>query len=120
MIKALGFDPEDLPTLFGAPELDGHAAGAPCSVDCRTMMTSLDGVFAAGDIVRGASLVVWAHPRRPRRRRQASTPSCKAAAAAARARRRTGPRLREAPSEPMRHADVPTLIRERAPTFVAD
>ncbi len=23
-------------------------------------MTSLDGVFAAGDIVRGASLVVWA------------------------------------------------------------
>ena len=24
------------------------------------MMTSLDGVFAAGDIVRGASLVVWA------------------------------------------------------------
>ena len=26
----------------------------------KTMMTSLDGVFAAGDIVRGASLVVWA------------------------------------------------------------
>ena len=24
------------------------------------MMTNLDGVFAAGDIVRGASLVVWA------------------------------------------------------------
>jgi glutamate synthase (NADPH/NADH) small chain len=24
------------------------------------MQTSLDGVFAAGDIVRGASLVVWA------------------------------------------------------------
>ena len=24
------------------------------------MMTSMDGVFAAGDIVRGASLVVWA------------------------------------------------------------
>ena len=23
------------------------------------MMTSIDGVFAAGDIVRGASLVVW-------------------------------------------------------------
>jgi glutamate synthase (NADPH/NADH) small chain len=29
-------------------------------VDHKTMMTSLDGVFAAGDIVRGASLVVWA------------------------------------------------------------
>jgi glutamate synthase (NADPH/NADH) small chain len=29
-------------------------------VDHRTMMTGLDGVFAAGDIVRGASLVVWA------------------------------------------------------------
>jgi glutamate synthase (NADPH) small chain len=24
------------------------------------MMTNLDGVFAAGDIVRGAALVVWA------------------------------------------------------------
>jgi glutamate synthase (NADPH/NADH) small chain len=29
-------------------------------IDFRTMMTNLDGVFAAGDIVRGASLVVWA------------------------------------------------------------
>ena len=29
------------------------------SIDWRTMMTSLPGVFAAGDIVRGASLVVW-------------------------------------------------------------
>ena len=29
-------------------------------VDYRTMMTTMDGVFAAGDIVRGASLVVWA------------------------------------------------------------
>ena len=27
--------------------------------DLRTLMTNLDGVFAAGDIVRGASLVVW-------------------------------------------------------------
>ena len=24
------------------------------------MMTNIDGIFAAGDIVRGASLVVWA------------------------------------------------------------
>ena len=29
------------------------------SINHRTMMTNLDGVFAAGDIVRGASLVVW-------------------------------------------------------------
>ena len=28
--------------------------------DHRTHETALDGVFAAGDIVRGASLVVWA------------------------------------------------------------
>ena len=29
-------------------------------VDFDTMETSVPGVFAAGDIVRGASLVVWA------------------------------------------------------------
>ncbi|GEQ98747.1 hypothetical protein JCM17844_23840 [Iodidimonas gelatinilytica] len=28
--------------------------------DHRSMTTSIKGVFAAGDIVRGASLVVWA------------------------------------------------------------
>ncbi len=59
VIKALGFDPEDLPTLFGAPELAVTRWGTT-KVDYRTMMTSIDGVFAAGDIVRGASLVVWA------------------------------------------------------------
>ena len=58
-IKALGFDPEDLPTLFRAPEL-GVTRWGTVKVDHRTMMTNLDGVFAAGDIVRGASLVVWA------------------------------------------------------------
>ena len=58
-IKALGFDPEDLPALFGAPEL-GVTGWGTLKIDWRTMMTSLDGVFAAGDIVRGASLVVWA------------------------------------------------------------
>ena len=58
VIKALGFDPEDLPTLFGAPEL-GVTRWGTVKVDYRTLMTSLDGVFAAGDIVRGASLVVW-------------------------------------------------------------
>ena len=59
VIKALGFDPEDLPELFGAPELKVTRWGT-LKIDFRTMMTSLDGVFAAGDIVRGASLVVWA------------------------------------------------------------
>ncbi|MHA6721882.1 NAD(P)-dependent oxidoreductase [Sphingomonas sp. RS2018] len=59
VIKALGFDAEDLPTLFGAPEL-GVTRWGTVRVDAKSMMTSLDGVFAAGDIVRGASLVVWA------------------------------------------------------------
>src|SRR5690606_26569984 len=58
-ITALGFDPEDLPAMFGAPELTVSRWGT-VRIDFRTMMTSLDGVFAAGDIVRGASLVVWA------------------------------------------------------------
>jgi glutamate synthase (NADPH) small chain len=59
VIKALGFDAEDLPALFNAPELGVNRWGT-VRVDARSMMTSLDGVFAAGDIVRGASLVVWA------------------------------------------------------------
>jgi len=58
VIKALGFDPEDLPALFGEPAL-GVTRWGTVKVDYRTLMTSLDGVFAAGDIVRGASLVVW-------------------------------------------------------------
>lgn len=58
VIKALGFDPEDMPTLFGADALEVSKWGT-LSIDWRTMMTSLPGVFAAGDIVRGASLVVW-------------------------------------------------------------
>ncbi|PZO72121.1 MAG: dihydropyrimidine dehydrogenase [Sphingomonas taxi] len=59
VIKALGFDAEDLPTLFATPEL-GVSRWGTVLVDGKTLMTSLDGVFAAGDIVRGASLVVWA------------------------------------------------------------
>jgi len=59
VIKAQGFDPEDVPTLFGEPAL-GVSRWGTVKADLRTMMTSLDGVFAAGDIVRGASLVVWA------------------------------------------------------------
>ncbi|MEQ1688449.1 MAG: NAD(P)-dependent oxidoreductase [Sphingopyxis sp.] len=57
VVKALGFDPEDLPALFGASEL-GVTRWGTLRVDAH-MMTSLDGVFAGGDIVRGASLVVW-------------------------------------------------------------
>ncbi len=59
VIKALGFDPEELPTLFDCEELSTTRWGT-LRVDHKSMMTNLDGVFAAGDIVRGASLVVWA------------------------------------------------------------
>ncbi|HSE77271.1 MAG TPA: NAD(P)-dependent oxidoreductase [Alphaproteobacteria bacterium] len=59
VIKALGFDPENMPAIFDAPDLAVTRWGT-LKIDWRTMMTNLDGVFAAGDIVRGASLVVWA------------------------------------------------------------
>lgn len=59
VISALGFEPEDLPKLFDEKDLD-VAPNGTISVDPQTMQTSLPGVFAAGDIVRGASLVVWA------------------------------------------------------------
>ena len=59
VIKALGFDPEELPAMWGDPALTVSRWGT-LKVDHRNFMTSLPGVFAAGDIVRGASLVVWA------------------------------------------------------------
>ena len=59
VIKALGFDPEDLPHLFDTKELQVTKWGT-VKTDFDTMETNLKGVFAAGDIVRGASLVVWA------------------------------------------------------------
>ncbi len=59
VIKALGFDPEPLPTLWNQPELEVSRWGT-LKVGHSSFMTSLPGVFAAGDIVRGASLVVWA------------------------------------------------------------
>ncbi len=59
VIKALGFDPEELPQLFDAKELQVTKWGT-IKTDFDTMETNLKGVFAAGDIVRGASLVVWA------------------------------------------------------------
>ena len=59
VIKSLGFDPENLPKLFNADEL-GVSHWGTIKIDLKSMQTNLDGVFAAGDIVRGASLVVWA------------------------------------------------------------
>jgi len=59
VIKALGFDPENLPYLFDSKELKVTKWGT-VKTDFDTMETNLKGVFAAGDIVRGASLVVWA------------------------------------------------------------
>jgi glutamate synthase (NADPH/NADH) small chain len=59
VIKALGFDPEDLPKLFNSENLVVSKWGT-IKIDLHTMETNLKGVFAAGDIVRGASLVVWA------------------------------------------------------------
>ena len=59
VIQALGFEPEALPTLWGVPELAVTRWGT-IKADFRTHATNLPGVYAAGDIVRGASLVVWA------------------------------------------------------------
>jgi glutamate synthase (NADPH/NADH) small chain len=59
VIKALGFDPEDMPKMFGEPGLEISRWGT-LKVNHRSFMTSLSGVFAVGDIVRGAILVVWA------------------------------------------------------------
>ena len=59
VIKSLGFDPENIPKLFNSEDLSVSKWGT-IKIDLKTMQTNLEGVFAAGDIVRGASLVVWA------------------------------------------------------------
>ena len=59
VIKALGFDPENLPKLFNSENLAVSKWGT-IKIDLISMQTNIPGVFAAGDIVRGASLVVWA------------------------------------------------------------
>ncbi|NRA28640.1 MAG: NAD(P)-dependent oxidoreductase [Parvularculaceae bacterium] len=59
VIAALGFEPEDVVTAFGLPNLEVSRRGT-LRVDGETFETAEPGVFAAGDIVRGASLVVWA------------------------------------------------------------
>ena len=58
IIEALGFEPENIPSLFNEAKLDITQWGT-LKIDFKNMMTSIEGVFAAGDIVRGASLVVW-------------------------------------------------------------
>ena len=59
VIKSLGFDPENIPKLFNAERLSVSKWGT-IRIDLQTMQTNIEGIFAAGDIVRGASLVVWA------------------------------------------------------------
>ncbi len=59
VIQALGFEPEDLPSLWGTEGLEVTRWGT-IRAEFTTGRTSLPGVYAVGDIVRGASLVVWA------------------------------------------------------------
>ncbi len=59
VIMALGFEPEALPTLWEQPELPVTRWGT-IKAAFTTGETELENVYAVGDIVRGASLVVWA------------------------------------------------------------
>ncbi|MBZ4023574.1 dihydropyrimidine dehydrogenase [Rhodobacter sp. TJ_12] len=59
VITALGFEPENLPEQWNTEELETTRWGT-VKADFGTHATSLPGVYAVGDIVRGASLVVWA------------------------------------------------------------
>ncbi len=59
VIEALGFEHEEIPKLFNEPDLQVTKWGT-IKADLKTLKTNIKGVFAAGDIVRGASLVVWA------------------------------------------------------------
>jgi len=59
VIKALGFEPEALPALWDEPALEVTRWGT-VRAEFETGRTAMPGVYAVGDIVRGASLVVWA------------------------------------------------------------
>jgi len=59
VLKALGFEPEDLPQLWGVEGLEVTRWGT-VKAQFTTGETDLENVYAVGDIVRGASLVVWA------------------------------------------------------------
>jgi len=59
VIMALGFTPENLTEQWDTPDLETTDWGT-IRADFRSHATSLPGVYACGDIQRGASLVVWA------------------------------------------------------------
>ncbi len=59
VIKALGFEPENLPAMWDQPELPVTGWGT-IKAEHNSGATEMPGVYAVGDIVRGASLVVWA------------------------------------------------------------
>ena len=59
VVQALGFEPENIPSLWGVKDLAVTRWGT-IKADFHSHATNLPGVYAAGDIVRGASLVVWA------------------------------------------------------------
>lgn len=59
VILALGFKPEDIRARMFLEDLAITDWGT-VKADSLRMQTNLEGVFAGGDIVRGASLVVWA------------------------------------------------------------
>ncbi|MGR3436811.1 MAG: NAD(P)-dependent oxidoreductase [Shimia sp.] len=59
VVKALGFEAEDLPALWDTPGLEVTRWGT-VKAEFETGRTALPDVYAVGDIVRGASLVVWA------------------------------------------------------------
>ena len=59
VIMALGFEPENLPALWDEPALPVNRWGT-IKAEYVTGKTELENVYAVGDIVRGASLVVWA------------------------------------------------------------
>ncbi len=59
VLKALGFDPEPVAEMFSLDDLDVEADGT-VKTEGLSGRTSVPRVWAAGDIARGASLVVWA------------------------------------------------------------
>ena len=65
VIEALGFDPDNYPMAFNLPNL-ALTPNGQIKIDAASKMTSIPGIFAAGDNARGASLVVWGNQRWPR------------------------------------------------------
>jgi len=57
VIQALGFTPEDMGLIYADLRLTRHGT---IKTHPTRVETNIPGVYAAGDIVRGASLVVWA------------------------------------------------------------